>query len=83
MWWLTPEEIEEWWEFKEAWEKGQQLRCGGCGKFLPKSLNGEAWLILGGEVYHMKEKCITKGVEKRRKNRPDWNWPLMRFRNGS
>ena len=49
-------------------------RCGGCGKFLPKNLENEAYILIAEVPYHMKEKCITKGVEKTRAKNPYWNW---------
>jgi hypothetical protein len=78
---MSPDEYEAWWAAREAEEKELYIRCGGCGKFLPKDKGNELLLLLNGKAYHMNEKCITKGVEKIRKTNPDWNWRFIEREN--
>lgn len=70
------EEIKEWWEAQYLINLKKQPRCNGCGKFMSKKFDKEAYLILGAETYHMREKCITNGVKKLRAKNPNWNWPM-------
>ena len=52
---------------------GKRVRCKGCGKFMSKDLH-DSYVIVGDEVFHIKEKCITKAVELLRARDSKWNW---------
>lgn len=79
---ITPENVEMWLALQAAQAStatviiGERERCGGCGKFLPKDLTNESYLMIGLAKIHMREKCITSFVTKLRKQHPDWDWPM-------
>lgn len=85
----TPEQIEQWVATYTGTVNTSVpvvntiKRCGGCGKFLPKDLTEESYVILEGATYHMVEKCLTKGVIKARTKNPNWDWPMKEEPNES
>lgn len=54
-------------------------RCGGCGKFMPKDVPMDMYVIIRDEPYHMTEKCLTNGIKKLRDSLPLWDWPQKEY----
>jgi hypothetical protein len=48
-------------------------KCAGCDEVLPKDLTKESYLTINEGIYHLKEACLTKGVDNIRVYVPDWN----------
>lgn len=74
--WLAMQDAEASEEAKLPIINVQRNRCGGCGKFLPKDLTEESYVLVREQPYHMNEKCLTTAVTKIRASMPHWNWPM-------